>query len=432
MSDSGELDVLVVGAGLAGLSCAWQTASAGLTTAVLERGDVAGGKNLTGGRLYLGPVRELCGELLEGAPFERRVVSEALVLTDDEASVTIRLDAPDDDATASVTVLRARLDQHLADRLAEKDSFVLSEQRADELLREEDGSVVGVRVGPEELRAKLVVAADGGLSFLAEQAGLRRERSARNYAVGIKELVQLDTATVEQRFNVAPGQGAARLYLGRVTRGLAGGGFLYTNAESLSLGLVVHVAKLQQWPGDDKLWELLEVFKQRPDIAPLVEGGKTVEYGAHIIPEGGLHALPFTFGVPGLLLVGDAAGLVLNTGITVRGMDLALASGAIAGRCIARSFDEGFDAATCLARYELALDESFAMEQLRAHKRAPGLLDLDRLYDRYPRGAVQVAEQLFGVGAKGGSVSIGGAMKKLRKDVLGFRGLLDLWKLYKT
>lgn len=433
MTDSDELDVIVVGAGLAGLSCAWQTASAGLMTAVLERGDVPGGKNLTGGRLYLDPVQQLCGDLLEGAPFERRVVSEALVLTDDDASVTVRLDGADERAAAgSVTVLRAKLDQHLAEKLAEKDAFALPEQRAEELLRDDSGAVVGVKVGAEELRAKVVVAADGGLSFLAEQAGLRKTRPAHNYAVGVKEIVKLDTETIDQRFNVSPGDGAARLYLGRVTRGLAGGGFLYTNSDTLSLGLVVHVEALQQWGGDDKLWELLEAFKERPDVAPLIAGGETVEYGAHIIPEGGLGALPFSFGIPGLLLVGDAAGLVLNTGVTVRGMDLALVSGALAGRCIARSFADGFDAASCLSRYEQVLDESFAMDQLRAHRRAPELLGLARLYDRYPRGAVQVAGELFGVGPDGGSLSIGKAMKKLRKDVLGFRGLLDLWKLYKT
>jgi len=433
MSDADELDVIVVGAGLAGLSCAWKTASAGLATAVLERGDVPGGKNLTGGRLYLDPVRELCGDLLEGAPFERRVVSEALVLTDDDASVTVRLDGADDrSAAGSVTVLRARLDQHLADRLAEKDAFALPEQKVDELLRDQSGRVVGVRVGPEELRAKVIVAADGGLSFLAEQAGLRPRRPSHNYAVGVKELVKLDSATIDQRFNVAPGDGAARLYLGRVTRGLPGGGFLYTNAESISLGLVVHVEALQRWGGDDKLWELVEAFKQRPDVAPLLAGGETVEYGAHIIPEGGLGALPHGFGVPGLLLAGDAAGLVLNTGVTVRGMDLALASGALAGKAITASFEGGFDAAGCLSRYERALDESFALEQLRAHRRAPDLLGIERLYDRYPRGAVQVAGELFGVGPDGGSLSIGKAMKRLRQDVLGLRGLLDLWKLYKT
>jgi electron transfer flavoprotein-quinone oxidoreductase len=430
MGSSDELDVIVVGAGLAGLACAWKTAAAGLSTAVLERGDVAGGKNLSGGRLYLDPVQDLCGDLLEGAPFEREVASEALVLTDDDASVTILIDGSD--SGRSVTVLRATLDQHLADKLAEQEAFVLPEQKADELLRDGDGRVNGVRVGPEELRSRVVVAADGGLSFIAEQAGLRTARPASGYAVGVKELIELDAETIEQRFNVGPGQGAARLYLGEITRGLPGGGFLYTNSKSISLGLVVHVAALRGWRSDEQLSELVEAFKQRPEVAPLIAGGKTVEYGAHIIPEGGHGALPARFGLPGLLLAGDAAGLVLNTGVTVRGMDLALASGAIAGQCIAEAFEGGFDGAACLASYERSLGQSFVLEQLRAHRKAPELLAMERLYDRYPGGAVQVARALFAVGPDGKSLSVGGAMKRMRKDVLGLRGLLDLWKLYRT
>ncbi len=91
MSDDGQLDVVVVGGGVAGLACAHELAGAGLEVAVCERGDVAGAKNLTGGRLYLAPLREMCGELLEGAPFERSVVAESIVLTGEQGAVTFRL-----------------------------------------------------------------------------------------------------------------------------------------------------------------------------------------------------------------------------------------------------------------------------------------------------------------------------------------------------
>ena len=83
MGDGDALDLIVIGAGPAGLACAWEAASAGLQVAVLERGDVAGAKNLSGGRLYLEPLRGLCGPLLEGAPLERSVVSESIALAGD-------------------------------------------------------------------------------------------------------------------------------------------------------------------------------------------------------------------------------------------------------------------------------------------------------------------------------------------------------------
>jgi electron transfer flavoprotein-quinone oxidoreductase len=428
MSNEDVLDVIVVGAGLAGLACAHELASAGLQVIVLERGDVAGAKNLSGGRLYLEPVRDLSGDLLKGAPFERPVVSESISLCDQRTSASFRVDHPQEpDRPNSVTVLRARLDRHLADRVTERGGMVLAQQRVDGLLRDQ-GRVAGVRAGPEELRARVVVAADGALSFLAEEAGLRAGRDAHAYSVGIKEVIQLDASVLEERFNLAPGQGAARLYLGAVTRGHPGGGFIYTNSDSLSLGLVLQANALRAWKSESFFWELLEEFKARQDVSPLIDGGRTVEYGAHLIPEGGFVQLPPP-GLPGLLLAGDAAGFVLNTGAVMRGMDLALASGVLAGRSIVESRGSGFDAAVCLDGYRRALQRSFVMRQLRTHRKAAGVLSSERLYNRYPHRLVEWASRLFQVDASGEHLRARSALKSLRRDVLGWRGIRDLWRL---
>lgn len=432
MSNGDELDLIVVGAGPAGLACAFEAASRGLQVAVLERGDVAGSKSLSGGRLYLGPLRGLVGDLLEGAPFERQVVSESIVLAGQGAGLTIRLDGQQAEAPAeSVTVLRAKLDAFLADRAAEKGAMVMGQQRVEALVREGD-KIAGVLVGPEQLRAETIVAADGALSFVAAEAGLKPERPAHAFGVGVKETIRLDAEAIEERFNLAPGHGASRLYLGEVTRGLPGGGFLYTNAESLSLGLVVNAGALQGWQSEEKLWELMERFKERPEIAPLVAGGETVEYGAHLVPEAGLAGVPSRLGLPGLLLAGDAAGLVLNTGSTVRGMDLALASGTLAGRAVADAREAKESPAACLARYEEALGASFVMRELRAHRGAPEALALERIYNHYPKEVVRLAQGFFRVAEDGVSMSPRGAFGLLRRDVFqGWRGVRDAWRLRK-
>jgi electron transfer flavoprotein-quinone oxidoreductase len=414
MSESEELDVVVVGAGLAGLACAFELARAGLAVAVCERGDVAGAKNLTGGRLYLEPLRDLCDGLLEGAPFEREVVSESVVLVSGGASTTLRLDHPPGERPHSVTVLRARLDRFLADRVNEKGAFVMGEQRVDSLLRE-GGRVAGVVVGGEPLPARAVVAADGALSFLAAEAGLRTGRSPAHYGVGVKELIRLDPAVIEARFNVAPGKGAARMYLGDATAGLPGGGFLYTNDDSVSLGLVLRMDALARLGGETRLPDLVEAFKDDPAVAPLIAGGETVEYGAHLIPEGG-HGALIDPGLPGLLLAGDAAGLVLNTGNILRGMDLALASGVLAARSIVvHRAQPGSDA--CLAHYRAALHESFVMQELRAHRKAPRILANERLYGTWPREVVALVRSLFRVDAAGRAGSPKRAFKELRRNV---------------
>jgi len=419
--DEDTLDVIVAGAGLAGLACAHECAAAGLQTIVLERGDVAGTKNLSGGRLYLEPLRALCGELLSGAPFERPVTSESVVLCGEREGVSLRTDKTIGDGDPhSVTVLRARLDAHLAERVTAKGAMVLSGQRADSLISE-NGRVIGVKVGPEILRARIVVAADGVLSFLAEQAGLRSKRRSQAYAVGVKEVIEIESGSIEERFGLAPGQGAARLYVGRVTRGLPGGGFVYTNKDSLSLGLVAHLGALREWKDESVFADLLEEFKQRPEVAPLIAGGKTVEYGAHLIPEGGLSPLPAP-GAPGLLLVGDAAGLVLNTGAVLRGMDLALASGTLAGRSIVIALSDGAD---CLERYTAALKSSFIMREMRKHRRAANALAQPRLYADYPDRLARWAAELFETNAAGEHGSARQAFKKLRSGVR----LRDIWRI---
>jgi electron transfer flavoprotein-quinone oxidoreductase len=422
-----ELDLVVVGAGLGGLACAYEVASKGYQVAVVERGGLAGAKNLSGGRLYLSPLKDLCPELLKDAPFERNVVSESIVLMGEDSSLSIRLDAPPL-AEQSVTVLRARLDEFLAEKVGEKEGLVMGDQPAEGLIKEGE-RVAGVMVGGEELRAKMVVAADGVLSFMAEEAGLRKKREAKDYAVGFKEIIKLEKEIINDRFNVTQGQGAARLYLGHVTQGLHGGGFIYTNNDTLSVGIVVGIEAIQKWKSEDKIHQLLDSFKERPDVAPLVAGGTTVEYGAHTIPEGGYDALPAP-GIPGMLLVGDAAGFVLNLGSTLRGMDMALASGVLAGRSVNDFLAEDKTQTQCLEHYQSALNDSFVIKEMQAHRRAPEILSMERLYGHYPEQIVRLAKDFFEIDNSGAGMSPRAAFGRFRKDVLqGWRGIRDMWRL---
>jgi len=427
MSNGEKLDVIVVGAGLSGLACAHELGGAGFQVAVIERGDTAGSKNLSGGRLYLEPVQEFCGGLLKGAPFERPVVSESIVLTDKNSSVTLRLDNREDISLQnSTTVLMSPLNKYMAEEVSKKDVLVLTQQKVDGLVSE-NGKVTGVKIGSEELRARVTVAADGVLSFLAQEAGLRPEHKPHFYGIGVKEIVQLDGSVIEDRFNLEKGKGASRMFMGSITEGLPGGGFIYTNSNSLSIGIVVHMKSLQKWNSRTEVWELLEAFKNRPDVSPLLEAGETIEYGAHLIPERGYEGLP-QLGIPGLLLVGDAAGFVLNTGNTLRGMDLALASGVLAGRIIVETLKSDLGPEACLSHYQQAIQKSFILKQMRTYKKAADLLSLERLYSRYPQQFVQVIREMFLVNSWGQSLSLGSILKKMIFKVLRWRGVRDIWR----
>ncbi|NIS71971.1 MAG: FAD-dependent oxidoreductase, partial [Proteobacteria bacterium] len=186
-----KIDVVIVGAGLAGLSCAYVLADSGLTVLVIERGDFPGSKNVTGGRIYLAPVRKVLPDLWDEAPLERHVVREVLTLLGEGNSTSFShySDKENQPPYSSYTILRSRFDRWFSEKVGEKGVFVIPQKRVDDLLMD-GGRVVGVRAGDEEIPAEVVVAADGVLSVLAEKAGLRQPFKPEHFAVGFKEIIR--------------------------------------------------------------------------------------------------------------------------------------------------------------------------------------------------------------------------------------------------
>lgn len=394
-----KFDVIIIGAGLAGLSAAYTLAAEGVEVLVLERGDYPGAKNITGGRLYLNPVRDLFPGLWDKAPFERYIVHEELAVMAPERSLTMRYSGHElsQKPYQSYSVLRSKFDRWFAQQAEKKGAMLITKGRVDELVFDQ-GKVAGIRTGGEELGADVVIAADGVLSLTAEQAGLRKPGSPRHYAVGFKEIIELEQQVVEDRFALQGDEGAARLFMGEVTKGKFGGGFLYTNKDSLSLGIVVGIHDLMEGPQKVQAPVLLDEFKQRAEIAPLIRNGQTVEYSAHVIPEGGMDALTRFYG-EGLLVVGDAAGLALNIGVTVRGMEYALASGYYAAQAVLKARERNDYGAGSLKTYQDLLDNSFVMKDFKAFKEAPHVLDNKRLYNFYPELAGNIMKDLYAVPA---------------------------------
>ncbi|MCJ7662872.1 MAG: hypothetical protein MUO24_01375, partial [Desulfobacterales bacterium] len=327
----------------------------------------------------------------------------------------------------SYTILRSRFDKWLGERVVEKGGFVVPQRRVIDLMKE-DGRIVGVISDGEEIRADVVIAADGALSLMAELAGLRKPLAPRHAAVALKEVIRLAPGVIEERFGVAPGEGSAHLFFGAITPGLFGGGFLYTNRDTLSLGLVLGIESFVKSKPPLETHQIFEAFKGRAEIAHLIKDGELVEYSAHLIPEGGHRPLAKPFG-DGILVVGDAAGLALNMGILVRGMEFAIASGYMAAQTVKQAKEKGDFSASALALYQTLLKESFVLKDMETFRHSLEVLENPRITGLYPQRVCQVVEQLFWIGEGPKQRLSATVWKGARQGLLNFQAFKDLLML---
>lgn len=384
-----RFDCIVVGAGLAGLSAAYHLAKEGVEVLVLERGSYPGSKSITGGRLYVEPVKRMLSELWDSAPFERMVSRETITLMDGRRSVSISFD-DEGGACESYTVLRGTFDRWLSSKAEEAGATIVPKTKVDSVSVGDKGATVSA--GGDDVECNIVLVAEGSPSVLTGKMGLISRRQPKHYAVGVKEIIEMDSKSIEDRFGLGEEEGCAAIFAGSVTKGVPGGGFLYTNRESISLGCVANIGAASR--SDIQVHELMEDFKSSNPVKNLIRGGKSVEYSARTIPEFDVKHMPRLYN-DRVLLLGDAACLSMNIGYAVRGMDSAIASGFHAAETARRAVGSGDFSKDSLSAYNDALRGSFVLGDMERFGKAQEFLENERIYEYYPALASRFLQRLF-------------------------------------
>ena len=392
-----DFDAIVVGAGCAGSVAAYELAKAGKSVLVIERGNFAGAKNMTGGRIYSHALKAVFPDFEEEAPLERKITHERISMMAPDANLTIDFSSDEMhvEGQDSYAVLRSTFDQWLASKAEDEGAEFICGIPVESLVKDDSGKVIGVQAGEDEITADVVLLCDGVNSLLAEQAVGAKRPSGKSVAVGVKEVIELPASTITDRVLAGnDDEGAAWLFAGDATKGCFGGGFMYTNKESISLGIVAGIEALAEH-GTTPVYQMLEDLKKSPAVAPLIKGGKVVEHSGHMVPEGGFEAMP-ELTADGVLLAGDNAMMCLNLGYQVRGMDYAVAAGMHAGREAAKAIDAGDTSKAGLAGYVKALEDSFVMKDLKTYVKAPAFMEgFDRMFKGYPEMARDLMNTLF-------------------------------------
>jgi electron transfer flavoprotein-quinone oxidoreductase len=374
MTEHEHYEAVVVGAGPGGAAAAAALANQDVETLVLERGVDAGSKNVSGGLIYAEEsapytIDDLFPDFREEAT--ERPADEYYIHNVSGRKVgTFDLDRiHHHDTEWCDSVLRRRMDSWLAERVHEKTreagGGLLTDVRVNGLLRE-NGEIVGVTCDElDPIRGDVIIAADGVNSELARAAGLMNWEDPEEWFQGVKAVVDMPAEVINERFDISDDEGVAHLFAGDLFDGVRGGGLLYTNEDSLSIGTVFHLDSIAEEKAEPH--ELLDNLLTHPLLDQWLQGEYDErEYSAKLVPDSKKAAHPSPHRGR-LLLVGDAAGQMQAQGPIIKGMNHAVTAGGLAAEAYQDAKTRG-DTDMAGALYEEKLESEGVMAKLRPRR----------------------------------------------------------------
>jgi flavin-dependent dehydrogenase len=370
-------DVVVVGAGCAGLTAAIGLARAGFSVAVVEAGKVAGGSGLLGGVCFADNLIQPDILGIEGAetlPWERRLIERGSFATDGRRLAgTIYRDA--DAFFPCYTILRSRFSPKLAEYACTYGATLRMETAVESLIR--DGRrIIGVATTDAPLYARLVFLAEGDAGYLVRREGLDRASDPRDqpaFLYCLQQVLELPPGAIEERFGVGSDQAVAYDLLLRNPASLPLNvrGQLCTNQQGLTLSIVLPASNLHRWFNGEPR-QLLDWFLDMPVLRRWLRDSQPSAWTAALLRAGSLRDVPYLI-EDGLVVGGAAAGL----GVDFPVMNLlgpAMATGLMLSRGAARIRSEGlsFDRDALSRHYLEPLQQTRYWRDMEYVQRWPG------------------------------------------------------------
>lgn len=400
-----KFDCIIVGAGIAGLSAAMTLAKNNMKFLLIEKGEFAGSKNVSGGVLWGSDLAKLVPNYWEeeDGGWERFINHRRLTFMDDQSTFSIDFKSSHFNETpySGVVVLRSKFDRWLAGKVQEEidnsdyamESFIATNIKVDEILMEND-KAVGIRTGDEEFHADSVIISEGVNNLLTRQVGLQDDYvPADHMLTGIKEVIRYDQKVLEDRFQLNGLSGMSNEFVGFATDGVEGGGFLYTNRDTISLGLVAGIKDMREKEKSPQ--DLLNTFKAHPVIQDTIKGGEVVEYSAHVVSSGDKRVMPKELYKDGVLLCGEAANLLMNAGKAIQGMDYAMRSGILGAETIVKAKERDDFTSNTLKEYKKALEYSYVMKDINSFQDAVHMLHNPTMYQDVPNLICDFGRKFF-------------------------------------
>ena len=372
-------DIVIVGAGPAGLSCAIhlkQLAKAEdkeLTVCVVDKGSAVGAHLMSGAVLEPRTLNELIPDWKnKNAPLRDPVVSDKFVFLTKTKAFRL-LTPPTMRNHGNFIISLGEFAQWLATQAEGLGVDIFPGFAATELLYGTNNQVVGIATGDlgidkhgektdrftpgVEIHAKQVVLAEGCHGSLSKQLikkyNLRSSNDPQTYGLGIKEIWEIPKAQHK------PGHTMHTIGW-PLDRKTYGGSWLYHYGDNkVSLGFVTGLDYQNPYLSP---FEEMQRWKTHPEIAKVLQGGRRISYGARALVEGGLQSLP-RLTVPGAVLIGDAAGF-LNVP-KIKGTHTAMKSGMLAAEALFKHVVQGVTSRPC-HQYETFFKKSWLYKELRA------------------------------------------------------------------